>query len=119
MRKLATLAITALTVLAVATSAFAQADPGDVGIYFDPAATSTTSVQPGFVTFPVYLIGSELGPISGWEGTVTLSDPTWTNLGGTLNPPAAVNVGSGTNLDILQRRLEAHFGILLLSCIRL
>jgi hypothetical protein len=81
----------------MATTAFAQADPGDVGVYFDPAGTATSAPMGPFVPVPFWVIGSGIGPISGWEATVTFSDPSVIVQNRNYNPPIIVNVGSNDN----------------------
>ncbi len=54
-------AVLALGILAMSSLAFAQAEPGDVGVFADTAGTqSTLVVTPGFFTF--YVVGFELTP---------------------------------------------------------
>jgi len=100
MRKLATLALIALSVFAFASTSVAQAEPGDLGIFFDAAGNTTTKVIPGFTIDFFYVLGFQLGPITGWEAGITWTDPTWNILGTTLNPGTALNVGGVGNFIV-------------------
>jgi hypothetical protein len=100
MRKLATLAITLLALLALAAPAVAQPENGDLGIFFDLGATSPRTTVPGFAIFNMYVCGYNLGPVSGWESKVTLSQTGWSVIGAALNPSNALNVGQVGNFIV-------------------
>ena len=88
MKKLMTLAL-----CLVAATAMAQPEPGDVGVFADPAGTqSTITVTPG-VPFIVYVIGFELdGFVKGFEVQVDIPVGAFV-LGTALNPPSGLNFG--------------------------
>jgi hypothetical protein len=103
MKKLAILAI--LTVFA--TSAFAQAEPGDLGVFFDPAGTTTSATPPAFTQNNIFYVATfGLTQLSGYEFMISISDPNiiifnaaeQTNPGGSINvgtPPLEWTVGVG------------------------
>lgn len=95
------LVIVALALALSASTAFAQAEAGDVGIYADPAGSQSTIVPAPFTPFLIYVIGSDLpGDVAGYEFTVTIPDPTLLVIGTVLNPATAVNIGAGTNFIV-------------------
>lgn len=100
MKKLAIFALASLAIFALASSAFAQPENGDFGVFFDLGTLSTSRTIGGFATFPVYMAGYNLGPISGWESKFTLNSAAWTNLGPTLTPASALNVGQPGNFIV-------------------
>lgn len=82
MRKLVTLALVAVATLALATSAVAQPDPYDIGMFFDTAGNVSEGVVPGFAApTRLYLLMLNLGEqIVGYELSVAISGPaseTW------------------------------------------
>lgn len=58
-----------VAILALATSAFAQAEPGDLGIFADAAGTQTADFPPAFVTTNhCYVVAFDLaGGLAGYE----------------------------------------------------
>ena len=101
MRKLATLAIALLALVALAAPVYAQPENGDLGVYFDlGGTTSARPGTPGFAVFEFYVMGYNLGPTSGWESALTLSQAGWNVIGTTLNPPNALNVGQVGNFIV-------------------
>lgn len=97
MKKLATFAVVALACFSLATAAVAQ-DPGDIGVFFDLAGTQTSATPTPSVPFPAYVIAFGAGPISGWEGSVAVSNAaTLFILDNILNPPTSLNVSGGTD----------------------
>jgi hypothetical protein len=100
MRKFATLAIALLALVALAAPAVAQPENGDLGIFFDTATLSSARPAAAFAPFSMYVAGYNLGPTSGWESAVTISNALFTNLGVTLNPSNALNVGTVGNFIV-------------------
>jgi hypothetical protein len=100
MRKLATLAIALFAIVALAAPVLAQPSNGDLGIYFDSAGTLSTGTAAHFVPFNFYVSGFNLGPISGWESRVSISNPAFLVLSAALNPMNALNVGSQGNFIV-------------------
>lgn len=93
MKKLAILAI----LMVFATGAFAQAEPGDVGVFFDLAGTQTSATPPAFVTTNLFYVATfGLTEISGYEFAINVSDPSILILGGVelTNPGGSINVGT-------------------------
>ena len=98
MKKLAIFALASLALVALAAPVFAQPEDGDLGVYFDTTTlTARRPGTPGFALFNFYLCGFNLGPTSGWESAVTLSQAGWNVVGTTLNPANALNVGQVGN----------------------
>jgi hypothetical protein len=100
MKKLATFALVCLALLALSAPAFAQPENGDLGVFFDTATLSTARAAAAFAPFNVYIACYGTGDLSGWESSVTISDPLFTNLGVTLNPSNALNVGTVGNFIV-------------------
>jgi hypothetical protein len=94
MRK-SVLALGALFGLSVATSALAQPEDHDVGIFADAAGTMTSMTVAGLTTGNFfYVVGHSLdGGVSGWELGVDV-DPNWTMLAGIYDQPVSINHGS-------------------------
>jgi len=83
MRKLATLTLVAVAVMALAMPAAAQPDPYDLGFFFDSAGTMSEGTIGGFVPpVPLYFLMLNLGEqIVGYEVSVDISGPdagSWT-----------------------------------------
>jgi hypothetical protein len=87
----------ALTLLLVWTSGgLAQLEPGDAWVAFDPLGTMLTGYPPAFTTdntFYVFAYGIEL---SGYEFSISISDPSIVVLGASelTNPEGSINVGT-------------------------
>ncbi len=100
MKKFATLAITALAVCALATSAFA--DAGDLGVSFDQAGTTTNAAPPVFTTTNLFYVVAEDANggtgIAGFEFDLIV-DPNILTFGVPVILPAGspINVGDGPN----------------------
>jgi len=89
-----------LVALLATTSAFAQ-DPGDAGVFFDPAGTVSRGILPAFVPTNVYVIGFDLaGDVAGYEGSLAISDPSILILATILSGPGPLNVGTPTNFIV-------------------
>ena len=83
-----------------ASLAVAQPEPGDIGVFGDPAGTITTIDAVAFVPFNFYVVGFDQdGGYKGYEFEIQVS-PTVTVLARVLNPPTALNVGSGDNFIV-------------------
>ena len=82
-----------LILVLASSSAFAQAEKYDAGIFFDAAGTmSATTVAP-FTPFNIYAMGFDLdGEVKGYEFGAAI-DPRLTILSSTPNPPTALNLG--------------------------
>lgn len=75
MKKLTSIALV-LCLVAMSTVAFGQADPGDVGVFFDNGGTATTACWPSFTqTNHFYVVAFDTGGIAGYEVGLTI-DPT-------------------------------------------
>jgi hypothetical protein len=97
MKKFAILALAALTCLALATTAFAQAEQYDVGIFGNSAGTFTTLQVGQFSPFQAYVIAFGLdGLVKGFEVYVNVP-PTITVTGSVLAGPAPINLGTRAN----------------------
>lgn len=102
------------TVLAIAAlmamTLSATATPTGIGIYDaeNPGNANRCHTAAGFQIFPMYIIGFNLGPFTGWEAGVSFSDPTWQVLSTTLHPAAAINVGSAPTNFIVGLSLIAN-----------
>jgi hypothetical protein len=105
MKKLTSLAVL-LTVVAMASMAFAQAEPGDLGVFFDAAGTQSTATPAAFVQTNLFYVATFDLELSGYEFSVTIGDPSiiifatseMTNPGGSINvgtPPNEWIVGIG------------------------
>ena len=76
-----------LAILAMATGAFAQAEPGDIGIFCDTAGTQTTCFPPPFdINQQCYVVGFDLGGVAGYEFGVVW-DPRIIVFGSFITPP--------------------------------
>lgn len=96
MKKLMSLAAV-LTLVAMTSMAFAQAEPGDVGVFFDAAGTMTTAEPPAFTTTNIFYVATfDLPQISGYEFAVTVGDPNIVIFAANdlTNPGASINVGT-------------------------
>lgn len=98
MKKLLTLAIAAISVLAIAAPAFAVGtpQPGDLGVFFDAAGTSTG--RPGVVPyspFNLYVIAFDTpGGMEAYEFTIQLPAGAIVS-GGRVLPAGASDFGAG------------------------
>jgi hypothetical protein len=93
MKKLAILAI----LMAFATGAFAQAETGDLGVFFDPAGTTTTATPPAFTTTNLFYVATfGLTALSGYEFMISISDPNIIIFAAAdqTNPGLSINVGT-------------------------
>lgn len=92
MKKLVILALVTL----VATSAFAQPEPADMGVFFDQAGTTTTACWPAFTTTNhFYAVAFDMpGDMAGYEFGLTI-DPTIIIFASVMAAGAApINVGT-------------------------
>jgi len=95
MKKLAICALASLAIFALASSAFAQPEAGDVGIFFNAAGTQTSTALAGFAVSNFYVVGFGLGDLSGFEVSVGFGVAGFSVLGRTLPTATALNVCSG------------------------
>jgi hypothetical protein len=98
MKKLLTLAIAAISVLAITAPAFAVGTPqaGDLGVFFDPAGTQTgrTGVVP-FVGFNLYVVAFDVpGGMEAYEFTIQMPAGAIVSAGRVL-PAGATDFGPG------------------------
>jgi hypothetical protein len=92
MKKLAFLALSVFVVASMSASVMAN----DVVVASDAAGTSAEVVTPGFATFNLYVIGQEIGQVTGWE--IGMAVPAgWTVLLRTVNNGPGVNPGGDDN----------------------
>ena len=91
-------ALTLLSFAMLGTAAMAQ-DPGDVGIFFDPAGTQTTGTITPFVPFTIYLVAFDLpGGVAGHEGSLqTNLAPSAALVSSIILGPAPLKVGGPLN----------------------
>lgn len=98
MKKLMTVVL-AISLMA-STTAFAQ-DSGDAGFFWDPAGTVSEGVLPVFVPTNLYMIVFDAaGDVGGYEGSITVSNPSLLLLSTILNGPGPLNVGDPTNFIV-------------------
>jgi hypothetical protein len=77
----------------MATTAFAQAEPGDIGVFCDMAGTQTTCFPPSFVTNNLlYVVGFDLGGVAGYEYGLVW-DPRLIIFNTAITPPTGINLG--------------------------
>lgn len=100
MRKLATLAVALLVLIAMAMPAVAQAEPGDVGVFFDLAGTASATNLAQFAVSNFYVMGFGLGDLTGFELNIGFSRAGWSVLARTLPTASSLNVGSGDNFIV-------------------
>jgi hypothetical protein len=99
MKKL-TMAALALSLVAMSSLAFAQAEPYDVGVFADAAGTTSDVLAAPFVPFNFYVVGFDLdGGILGYEFGLTL-DPGFTVFTAGLTGPNPLNLGTTTNVIV-------------------
>lgn len=95
MKKLTSLAAV-LCLLAMTGAAFAQPEPGDMGVFFDPVGTETSACWPSFTqTNHFYVVAFDLsGDLAGYEVGLTI-DPTIIVFNSAMVAGAGpINVGS-------------------------
>ena len=92
------LTLTAMLVMGLASPSFA-ADPGDIGVFFDPGGTATTACWASFTqTNNFYVVAFDVpGDLRGYEFGLVI-DPTIIIFGSAMIAgPAPINVGSAPN----------------------
>jgi hypothetical protein len=97
MKKLAIFALATMAVLCLSASAFGQPENGDLGVFFDLNGMTASTTATNFQIVNVYVAGYNLGPVAGWESSVTISNPAYNVFAPVLNPSDAVNAGSTGN----------------------
>lgn len=86
-----------LSMVVLAGPAFAQ-DPGDVGIFFDPAGTQSRGTVLASVPFFLYVVGSDLpGNTAGYEGSLAYDAGLNIILSATFTGPGPINIGNNSN----------------------
>jgi hypothetical protein len=94
MKKLAILALSVFVVASMSTAVMAN----DVVAAFDATGTQGEGPVFQFVPFDVFVIGQEIGNVTGWELAFALSNPQFTVLNRIVNNGPGVNpLGDATN----------------------
>jgi hypothetical protein len=92
MKKLAILALSALVIVSMSVPVMAN----DVVVAFDALGTVGQATFAPFSQFSMYIIGQEIGDVTGWEIGMTFP-PTLTVLGRVVNNGPGVNPGGDDN----------------------
>jgi hypothetical protein len=92
MKKLAILALSVFVVASMSVPVLAN----DVVVSFDTAGTVGEATFAPFSQFSMYIIGQEIGDVTGWEIGMTFP-PTLTVLGRVVNNGPGVNPGGDDN----------------------
>lgn len=87
-----------LSMTLAASTAFAQADPGDLGVFFDPLGTQSVASYPGSMVFNMYVVAFDTpGNIFAYEGSITYDHVSMILLSAIFSGPGPINIGSSEN----------------------